>query len=149
MSDPQPSNEDPVLEAQQALLEMSLPLVFDAYDAATKSGMRQPVVFLLDCEDAIGREIAEGWLSTQAVQAAVEQQQLLAADVEVAEAGSQTTVFAHAFPLEDCRTEVPEVFPYLTPVFSAGSPRDGFLVIAVTCGGASALTVPLSAREEG
>ena len=147
MTNPEQLSEDSALEAQQELLETSLPLVFDAYDAATTSGMRQPVVFLLDCEDAIGREIAEGWLSTEAVRAAVEQQQLLAADV--AEAGSQTTVFAHAFPLEDCRTEVPEVFPYLTPVFSADSPRDGFLVIAVTCGGASALTVPLSAREEG
>lgn len=146
-------SEEAALEAQQELLESSLPLVFEAYDIATKDGNSSPVVILLDCEDEVGREIAESWLGVEAVQEAVEQRQLLetnhAVDADDSEdINGQTTVFAHAFPIEECRQEVPEVFPYLAPVFSADLPQDGFLVIAVTCGGASALTVPLSARDD-
>ncbi|MBD15703.1 MAG: hypothetical protein CMJ72_11130 [Planctomycetaceae bacterium] len=136
------SGDDSILESQQELLESCLPLVFDAYDEALAAGLDQPVVFLLDCEDAVGHEIAVGWLGTEAVEQAVEQRQLFTEDQ-----ASQTTVFAHAFPFENCVAEVPEVFPYLAPVFSVELPPDGFLVIAVTCGGASALTVPLTARE--
>jgi hypothetical protein len=124
------------LEAQQLLLESSLELAFSAYDEALKSKMRDPVVFLLDCEDAIGGEIARSWLGEEAVADAIADH-----DDEVTE----TTVFAHAFPFAQCRTEVPAVFPYLRPVLEA-PPVDGFLSISVTSGGASALTVPFTAR---
>ncbi|MCH2114899.1 MAG: hypothetical protein MK171_08325 [Pirellulales bacterium] len=142
--------EESILDSQQELLETSLPLVFAAYDAARKSGMDQPVVLLIDCEDAIGRKIVRSWLGADTVQEAIEYRQLmdsteLAASDEAP--GGQTTVFAHAFSLEACRQEVPAVFPYLSSVFDELLPANAFLAIAVTCGGASALTVPLSARD--
>ncbi|MDZ4656856.1 MAG: hypothetical protein SH868_04675 [Bythopirellula sp.] len=142
MSDPPVDDfreESDPLEAQQLLLESSLELAFSAYDEALAAKLRDPVVFLLDCEDAIGGEIARSWLGEETV-----------ADAIADRAGSddeetETTVFAHAFSFAQCRTEVPAVFPYLSPALNT-PPVDGFLAIAVTCGGASALTVPFSAR---
>lgn len=131
---------------QQDLLETSLSAAFSAFEEAKKQGMASPVVFLLDCEDEIGNEIALGWLGDQAVNDAIEQRQSLADDEELE---STTTVFAYAFPLDQCRAEVPNVFPYLAPVFAEKLPADSFLAIAVTAGGASALTVPLDARPSG
>ena len=58
-----------------------------------------------------------------------------------------TTVYAQAFPWAKCVEQVPAVFPYLSQVFDEPYPRDGFLAISVTSGGASALTVPFTARE--
>jgi hypothetical protein len=135
---------DVALQQQQNLLESSLPAAFSAYDVAKKQGLASPVIFLLDCEDEIGSEIAQSWLGDQAVNDAISHRQSQAADEEL---DDTTTVFAHAFPLDKCRVEVPEVFPYLAPIFAEKLPVDGFLVIAVTAGGASALTVPLDARE--
>ena len=129
------------LEEQQLLLENSLALVFAAYDAAKRKRMRDPVVLLLDCEDAIGGEIARGWLGEDAVAEAIQARRSSGASPD------ETTVFAHAFPWTQCRTEVPAVFSYLAPVFEQSPAQDGFLAIAVTAGGASALTVPFAARE--
>ncbi len=136
----QSANTGRALESQQALLETSLPVAFSAYDEACREGMAVPVVFLLDCEDAIGGEIARSWLGAEIVDTAIEHQHLQ-------EEGQETTVFAYAFPLARCREEVPKVFPYLQPVFEEALPEDSFLAIAVTSGGASALTVPFAARE--
>ena len=134
-------DEDAAAMAQQELLESSLELVFAAYDEAVAKQVVEPVVFLLDCEDAIGEQIANAWLGAENVRDAVAEQKL-------AEPGGElTTVFAQAFSLADSRREVPAVFAYLAPVFEADLPSDGFLAIAVTAGGASAFTVPLSARE--
>ncbi len=127
-------SEAEVLESQ---------LVFTALDEASRAGVARPVVFLLDCEDPIGREIAEHWLGPEVVAAAIEDRQLEEGALEE----SQTTVFAHAFAEADSRREVPAVFPYLAEVFDLPLPADSFLAIAVTGGGASALSVPLSARE--
>lgn len=132
------SSEDDALEAQQWLLESSLALVFDAYDEAVAANERDPVVFILDCEDAVGGEIARSWLGEQAIADAI-------ADRALEDEESETTVFAHAFPFAKCRTEVPAVFPYLKGAFEQ-PPADGFLAISVTAGGASALTVPFAAR---
>lgn len=132
------SSEDDALEAQQWLLESSLALVFDAYDEAVAANERDPVVFILDCEDAVGGEIARSWLGEQAIADAI-------ADRALEDEESETTVFAHAFPFAKCRTEVPAVFPYLKGAFER-PPADGFLAISVTAGGASALTVPFAAR---
>ena len=126
------------LEAQQWLLESSLALAFDAYDEAIQAKQRDPVVFVLDCEDAIGGEIARSWLGEELIADAI-------ADRALEDEESETTVFAHAFPFAQCRTEVPAVFPYLKPAFER-PPADGFLAISVTAGGASALTVPFTAR---
>lgn len=148
MSSPDHLSEESILDAQQELLETSLPLVFAAFEAAANSGVAQPVVLLLDCEDPLGRQIAQSWLGASTVQEAIEYRQLtdtmeLATDDGVP---GQTTVFAHAFSLDACREEVPAVFPYLAPVFDQQLPANTFLAIAVTCGGACALTVPLSAQ---
>jgi hypothetical protein len=136
MSESDASSEDDALEAQQWLLETSLPLAFSAYDEALAANMRDPVVFVLDCEDSVGGEIARSWLGDQIVEDAITDR----------DEDSETTVFAYAFPLAKCRTEVPAVFPYLQPAFNS-PPVDGFLAISVTAGGASALTVPFDARE--
>lgn len=130
------SADDP-LEQQQALAESSLPLLFSTYDDARRGGTVDPVVLLLDCEDSIGGEIARAWLGNDAVDDAI----------TLNEEGSDTTVFARSFTWKDCRREIPQTFPYLAKVFDEAPPRDGFLVVSVTAGGASALTVPFDARE--
>jgi hypothetical protein len=129
------------LESQQMLLETSLPLVFEAYDDAVKRKVKTPVVLLLDCEDAIGGEIARGWLGKEAIEDAIAQH--AATD----SSDDETTVFAIGFPLEECRREIPSVFPYLEPALQA--PTSGFLAVSVTSGGASILIVPPDARPTG
>ena len=142
----QSPEEDEALESQQLLLESSLDLVFETYDAARTQRMSDPVVILLDCEDAIGSAIARSWLGDDAVDEAIDNQRLAEAETETGEV-PKTTVFAYAFPWADCRREVPAIFPYLSPVFDLPLPGDGFLAISITSGGASALTVPHSARQ--
>jgi len=129
------------LEYQQALLEESLALVFTAYDQAIAAHVSDPVVILLDCEDPLGEQVARGWLGDEAVDIAIEQ-----VSAEPSSRDEQTTVFAYAFAWHACQQEIPAVFPYLAPVFEQSPPRDGFLAISVTRGGASALTVPWDAR---
>ena len=142
MSEPaNPTDEQSAELAQQELLESCLKLVFAAYDEALSDKMVDPVIFLLDCEDEIGEKIAVAWLGADAVRDAVAEQKLEAPGNDL------TTVFAHAFPFDESRREVPQVFDYLAPVFEQRQPDDGFLAIAVTAGGAAAFTVPLSARE--
>jgi hypothetical protein len=136
-----PDDLDAALEAQQWLLETSLPLVFEAYDDAVKRQVEEPVVVLLDCEDAIGGEIARGWLGEETVEDAILHQ-----SDDVDPDSEATTVFAVAFSLEECRAEVPAVFPYLAPALEA-APDEGFYAISVTSGGASILIVPPDARE--
>ena len=137
MSSPaEESSEDVALEAQQSLLEDSLELAFETYNAALEAKLSQPVVILLDCEDEIGGEIARGWLG-DAVDDAIESQ-----------SAELTTVFADAFSWQECAEQVPQVFPYLSPVFQEPYPTDGFLAISVTAGGASALTVPFDANTK-
>jgi len=135
-------SEETALQEQQELLENSLPAAFSAYEMALDEGMAEPVVFLLDCEDEIGGEIARSWLGSETVDDAIEQRKLQE-EVE----GGETTVFAHAFPTSKCREEVPAIFPYIEAVFFEALPCESLLVIVVTCGGASALTVPFSAHD--
>ena len=139
------SAEDPsALEEQQALLEDCLDLVWSIYDSAHGKGMSQPVVILLDCEDQIGGEIARSWLGNRVDEAIEDRRSETTAEEE---SEGMTTVYAQAFPWNKCNEQIPEVFPYLGPVFDVPYPDDGFLAISVTCGGASALTVPFDARE--
>ena len=127
-------------QAQQELLESCLDLVFDTFDEGLSDNVIDPVIFVVDCEDKIGEQIASGWLGTEAVRDAVAEQQLLEGSDET------TTAYARAVSLAECRREIPIVFPYLAPVFFGDPPATGFLAIAVTAGGASVFTVPLSAR---
>jgi len=136
------ADDSSALDEQQLLLEESLELVVSVYNEAIGEGVRDPVVILLDCEDKIGGQIARGWLGRAAVGEAIADQQ--AEDPS----GETTTVFARAFPWAECTKQVPEVFPYLAPIFASELPADGFLAISVTSGGASALTVPHDAFDE-
>ncbi len=126
---------------QQDLLEDCLKLVLETFEQAVVEKVEDPVVFLLDCEDEIAAEIASSWLGPNAVRDAVMEQRLEVPD------GQATTVYTHAFSWAECQREVPTVFDYLAPVFESPAPSDGFLAIAVTAGGASAFTVPTSARD--
>lgn len=123
---------DAALDAQQQLLESSLPAAQAAYDEARQRGVQQPVVMLIDCEDEIGGQIVRGWLGDEAVDAAIAEQ---------GEDEGETTVFAYGFDYDECQKEIPAVFPYLAPIFDHPPPTAGFLAISVTSGGASALTV--------
>jgi|GEM_PF-1410218 len=129
------------LLAQQELLESCLELVFETREAARTDSVADPVILLIDCEDALGAEIANAWLGAAAVRNAIAERQL------DDPAGEVTTVYARAFSWAESRREVPLVFDYLAPVFETPAPVDGFLAIAVTAGGASAFTVPLSASN--
>jgi hypothetical protein len=133
-------NLDEALEAQQALVETSLPAVFEAYDEAIEQAVEHPVVLLLDCEDAIGGEIARSMLGEETVADAIAYR---AADSDETD---ETTVFAAAFSLTDCRRELGPVFPYLAPGLAGPPAGGGFWVISVTSGGASLLEAPLDAR---
>ncbi len=135
------TDDEAASQAQQEMLENCLELVFDAFDEGVADKVVDPIVFLLDCEDEIGEQIASAWMGAEAVRDAVAEQQLAEPSSDL------TTVFARAFPMSESRQEVPGVFPYLASVFDAELPKDGFLAIAVTAGGASAFTVPLTARD--
>lgn len=135
--------EEASLEAQQLLVESSLPLIFETYDEAVKQGDADPVVLLVDCEDELGSQFACGWLDEETVNDAIAFQQ---AEEEDGDPESQTTVFARAIAWKLCRAELAEAFPYLAEVFADVPPTDGVLVIGVTAGGASALTAPFTAR---
>lgn len=136
---------DPV-DQIEALVEESLPLIFSTYDEAARDRVPEPVVLLVDCEDEIGREIAEAWLGREAVDDAVLAVQ--AEQMDAPQTGSYTTVFARAMPLAACRKEVPRVFPYLRGAFDR-LPEDAVLVMAVAAGGAATFTVPFSSRPAG
>ena len=82
------------------------------YGAAVRDGVDRPVVILLDCEDAIGGQIARGWLGSEVVDEAIAEQRVDDPSCET------TTVFARAVSLAESARQIPEVFPYLAPVSS-------------------------------
>lgn len=137
---------DPVdpLDQMEELVESSLPLVFSTYDDALRDRIREPVVLLIDCEDSLGREIADAWLGREAVEDAI-----AAVHADASEEGDSdevpTTVFARPMPLAACRQGIPPIFPYLRGSF-ARLPEDVVLVVVVTAGGAGTFTVPFASR---
>lgn len=135
---PQPAPDDP-LELQQELCETSLPLLFETFDEAGESDIDHPVVILLDCADQIGGDIARAWLGDDEVDAALE---------EFTD-GDLAAVYAQAVPLVEAQRDFKKMFPYLAPILDDPPTNDGFLVISITAGGASALTVPMDARPKG
>ncbi len=129
------------MTGREVLLENSLPQLFDAHDRARDDGVQDAVVFLVDCEDEIGGQIARAWEGDDAVDSAI-----MANSEAAAEAGeSLTTTLARPVPFDECRQEVPKFFPYLKESFET-PPSDGFLVVVVSFGGAGTFAVPLSAR---
>jgi len=126
----------PLEDAHEALVESSLPLLFSTYDEAIERGLHDPVLFLVDCEDPLGDEVARAWAGDEAVDDAV------VCEIADRENDDATTVLARAVPWTDCHREVPDVFPYLAAVFEKKPDKNGFLVISITDGGATAFTVP-------
>lgn len=126
------------LDQQQNLVETSLDAVFTAYDEAVAARVPVPVVFVVDCEDEVGRQIVEAWVGQEAVEDAIAN----------SSPDEETTVFTTAFSWEDCQRDLGEIFPYLEPVFQGDPPTDGVMVVSVTAGGASALTAPHTARGQ-
>ena len=135
------------LEAQQALVEETLPLVFQTFDQAIADGMEKPVVMIVDCEDELGGQIARGWLGDEAIDEAIALHHAEAAINEDDEAAQVcAAAFARAIPWEACREELIEAFPYLAEALKTPPPEEAVLVVGVTAGGASALSAPFSAR---
>lgn len=130
-------DEQANLEFRDWLLEESLDQVFAAYDHAIEMNTIYPVVFLIGCEDAVGGPIARAWEGDEAVDEAI---------AHYDDETDRATTLARAFPLADCRTEVPDLFPYLSGMFAEPPPQDGFWAIVIACGGASSFTVPFAAR---
>lgn len=133
---------DQDLENQQLLAESSLPLLFETADDAKKDNIEHPVIVLVDCEDKIGHEIALGWVGQASLADAIATEQGNRAN------DTGTTVLARAISWSDACEGIGEVFPYLAEVFEQPAPDNGFLVVSITSGGASALTVPNDARPE-
>ena len=75
-------------QAQQELLESCLDLVFNTYDEGLAEQVTDPVIFLLDCEDEIGEQIASGWLGSELVRDTVAEQQ------RQDDSGEMTTAYA-------------------------------------------------------
>lgn len=138
------------MEAKEALLESSLEQAFAEYDFARKHQMPEPVVFLVDCEDQIGSPMARGWEGDEAVDAAIQENREEAdeatAQSDPPDAQRCITTLARAFALADCRREIPQYFPELMPTFVDEPPKDGFLAVVITAGGAATFTVPFDAR---
>ena len=127
------------MDGREALVEDCLDELFAAYDRGRNDGVRDPVVFLIDCEDEIGEPIARAWEGDDVVDGAV-----LANAERPAEAGGlSTTILARAFAFEDSRREIPELFPYLAASFQEPPSTDRILVVAIAFGGAGTFVVPL------
>ena len=140
-------HEEEALEAQQDLVEQSLDLVFTTYDEAISAKVESPVVLVVDCQDQLGGQIAQGWLGEEAVYEAILLHQSEQEGEDQEEPFPDTPVaFARALAWKECRDELVGAFPYLAEVLQATPPEDGVLVISITAGGASALTAPFSAR---
>lgn len=136
-----PAIVEAAMQAQQELVESCVEMMFEVLDSAHEEKVEDPVVYLIDCEDEIGRQIVSAWIGDEAVDNAIAQRKREQPEDE------RTTVFSQAFTLVESRREVPEVFPYLADAFDEGAPDDAFMVVAITAGGASVFTVPLSARD--
>jgi hypothetical protein len=133
------------MEGRQSLVEHCLPALFDAYDQAQTDGILDPVIFLIDCEDPIGGEIARQWEGDDGVDVAI----LANADDSPADSEGEgpTTTLVRAFPFADCQHDIPEVFPYLSGSFAA-PPSEGFLIVVVSFGGAATLNAPATRPDE-
>lgn len=134
------------MEAQQLLAESSLAEVFEAYDEARAEVIDSPVVFVVDCEDPLGAEIARAWVGDELVDNAIAIESYAQGGDGDEPDDARTTVLVAPVAFELAKRETPGTFPYLAGAFAAGPPKDGVLVISVTSGGASALTAPWDAR---
>jgi len=122
------------MQRRQELADSRLEQIFSEHDGALDHGVVEPVVFLIDCEDEIGSEIARQWAGDEAV------------DRALAEHRWSVTTLASAVSFAECREEVPQLFPYLADSFDH-PPEEGFLAIVIASGGAASFVVPFDAQE--
>ncbi|TWT42527.1 hypothetical protein [Botrimarina hoheduenensis] len=152
MNDPE---LEAALDAQQTLVESSLPLVREVFLQAQRDRVAHPLVVLIDCEDELGGDVARGWLGDETVNDAIALQhaeQVAARENEAADEPEHdedhdepaTTVYAHGIAWSEARGVLSAAFPYLEPILDMKPAPEGILVISITAGGASALTAPLS-----
>lgn len=137
-------DEQTAMAAREHLVESNFDEMLAAHREAKEHGAGNPVVFLVDCEDEIGSEIARAWEGHDAVDDAIANAQRTAAGNDADPSDVATTILVRAFSFADCREEVPEVFPYLAESFQQKPPVGQFLIVAVTAGGAATFTAPLS-----
>ena len=130
------------MDGREDLVEHCLDRLFAAYDLGRGEGFSNPVIFLVDCEDAIGAVVARGWEGDEVVDAAI----LANADSAKNQQEVPTTVLIRAASFADSQREVPQWFPYLEEFFLRRPPNDTFCVVAIAFGGAATFTVPLSSR---
>jgi hypothetical protein len=133
------------MTGRESLVEASLRELFVAFDQACAEGIRQPVVFLIDCQDEIGEQVVRAWEGDDAVDAAI---LAVAESRPDNEDGVMTPTLTRAFAMKECVAEVPQLFPYLAGTFSEPYPEDGFLVVAISFGGAATFVVPCNARPD-
>jgi len=151
------SEAQQAMAAREELVEGNFDQVVAGYKHARGQGERDPVVFLVDCEDTIGSEIARAWEGDEAVDEAILEARHAgptasedpAADSSpTADASpaveSPTTILVRTFPFADCRQEIPGVFPYLADSFHEPPADDQFLIVVIAAAGAATFTAPIA-----
>ncbi len=143
MNDDPPAGDGDAMEQRQTLVESSLPQLFETFDAGLEEGLTDPVVVLVDCEDAIGSRFARAWVGEEEVDEAIRQQRAAGVEADL------TVTVAVAFDWSECQQEMPQYFPYLAETFREPPPLEGFLAVVISHGGAGTFTVPFEARSGG
>jgi len=131
------------MDGREALADECIERVLQAHREAGKENVLEPVVFLIDCEDPIGSELARAWEGDDAVDGAI-----LAGAEQSDDARDDSwaiTTLVRAVGFAECRREVVELFPYLAASFEAPPPAGQILIVVVAYGGAGTFT---AARSE-
>ena len=151
------------MAARENLVENNFDEIVAGYQAACKQGEADPVVFLVDCEDPIGSQIARAWEGDDTVDEAILDARHsdipLEGDASVegkvstpdessdhgarGDSEERTTILVRTFPFADSCEEVPGVFPYLADSFRQAPSADQFLIVVVAAEGAATFTAPV------
>lgn len=107
-----------------------------AHNWALTQNMRDPVVFLVDCEDDVGGRLARAWLGAAAVEAQI-------AARKRGERPGLTVVLARPVPFEEAQTIIQFDFPYLNEIAPEQPGTHEIAVVVVGLGGAASLFIPL------
>lgn len=153
MTEPTADNaaDSDAMTLREHLIEGNFDEAVAGYNHARQQGEADPVVFLVDCEDSIGAEIARAWEGDEAVNDAILDARHGGPVGEgdsskeaAAEAEQRTAILVRTFPFADCRQEVPNVFPYLADSFRQPPAAGTFLVVVVAADGAATFTAPIA-----
>ena len=133
-------NQEYDMEGRGQFVEDCLGRLVDAYESACREGVSNPIVFLIDCEDAVGATIARAWEGDDAVDSAI----LANAGDGRDEEEKIATVLTRAFAFKESRQEVSSLFPYLTISFEQTPPEGHFMAVVVAYGGGATFFIPFS-----